>query len=91
MFNKRFNAHSIVVHKITPMQWHGKVAYKHTQEVNLQDVTVYVSFQTSQKAIDDPSEIFFFLPFCFVTGDPLIFEREFKTFQCVYFKKEVRP
>lgn len=42
MFNKRFNAHRIVVHKTTPMQWHDKVACKPTQEVNLQDVTVYV-------------------------------------------------
>lgn len=43
MFNKRFNAYPIVICKITPMQWHDKFACKHTQEVNLQDVIVYVS------------------------------------------------
>lgn len=43
MFNQRFNAHHIVICKITPMQWHDKFACKHTQEVNLQDVIVYVS------------------------------------------------
>jgi len=43
MFNKRFNAHHVVVYKITAMQWYDKVACKHIQKVNLQDATVYVS------------------------------------------------
>lgn len=65
MFNKRFNAYPIVICKITPMQWHDKFACKRTQEVNLQDVTVYVSQQASQEAIDDLSEILLlFFWFC---------------------------
>lgn len=35
--------HIRVFHEIAPLQWYDEVACKYTQEVNLQDVTVYVS------------------------------------------------